>query len=165
MNRRFTFALGLWLASLGFVPGLMPSPADARGRIHGQDQAAALLRVLDPDRDGTADWAEVRRAASAYFGRLDGDRDGTLTLGEFLAPVRTALARGRNRAELQRILRMRRTAFRLMDRDHDGTIDRAEYLRVVRARFLRADPDRDGTLSAAELRSPAGRALAALLRP
>jgi hypothetical protein len=39
-----------------------------------------------------------------------------------------------------------------------------EYLAVVERRFKAADKDNDGTLSSWELHSPAGRALAGLLR-
>jgi hypothetical protein len=39
-----------------------------------------------------------------------------------------------------------------------------EYLALVEKRFNAADTDHDGTLSKAELKSPAGRALARLLK-
>ena len=50
------------------------------------------------------------------------------------------------------------------DPDHDGTLTADEYLAVVEQRFKAANPDNDGTLDARELKSPAGRALLRLLR-
>jgi Ca2+-binding EF-hand superfamily protein len=103
------------------------------------------LAGLDPDRDGTLDLREVKRAASALFHKLDGDKDGTLTLKEL---------RGR----------LGRAEFRKADPDRDGTLSKREYLAVVEGRFRAANPDRDGTLDARELASPRGRALLRLLK-
>src|SRR5262252_4881854 len=53
-----------------------------------------------------------------------------------------------------------------LDRDHDDdkTLTKDEYLALVERRFKAADPDRDGTRDAKELRTKAGRALLRLLR-
>lgn len=103
------------------------------------------LARLDPDKDGTLDLREVRRAASALFLRLDEDNDGTLTF-----------------QELRR--RLRRADFRKADPDRDGTMSQREYLALVARRFRAADADRDGTLDARELASPRGQALLRLLK-
>ncbi len=43
-------------------------------------------------------------------------------------------------------------------------MSKAEWLALVERRFRAADPDRDGTLSRAELRSDKGKAVARFLR-
>jgi len=97
---------------------------------------------------------------------LDADHDGTLTLAEFQASVRAAFRRaeGVRRQRLERALTRRETLFKAMDKDKDGTLSKDEYLAEIEARFTKADADRDGTLTAEELRAPAGRTLAALLQ-
>ena len=47
--------------------------------------------------------------------------------------------------------------------DKDKTLTKDEYLTVVEKRFKAADTDNDGTVSAEEFRTAAGRALARLL--
>ena len=44
-----------------------------------------------------------------------------------------------------------------------GTLTKDEYFTIVEKRFKAADPDNDGTVSAAKLRTKAGRALLRLL--
>jgi hypothetical protein len=107
-------------------------------------RAAAPLKMLDPDKDGTVDMAEAKAAASKLFDRLDRDKDGTLDLKEL---------RGR----------VSKAEFAAADPDKDGTIDKNEYLAIVEARFRAADPDNDGTLDAKELATSAGKALLKLL--
>ena len=55
---------------------VMAGPALAAGR--GGD----VLKMLDPDNDGTVDLMEAKRAAAALFAKLHPDRDGTLDLRE-----------------------------------------------------------------------------------
>lgn len=133
--------------ALAFGALLVAMPLAISGQ-QAQARPATVDRVLarlDPDRDGTLDRREVRRAASALFDKLDGDNDGTLTLREL---------RGRlNRAE-----------FRRANPDRDGTLSKREYLAVVERRFRAANSDRDGTLDARELASRRGQALLRLLR-
>jgi Ca2+-binding EF-hand superfamily protein len=99
---------------------------------------------FDTDHDGTVDLVEAKRAALAAFDKLDTDKDGTLDLKEL---------RGR----------LSRKEFAAAERDNDKTLSKDEYLAVVEQRFKAADADGDGSVSAAEFRTPAGRALARLL--
>ena len=39
---------------------------------------AALMKVLDPDADGTVDLKEAQAAGATVFKKLDPDNDGTL---------------------------------------------------------------------------------------
>src|SRR5215472_17115882 len=54
--------------------------------------------------------------------------------------------------------------FAAADPDKDGTLTKDEYLAVVEQHFKAADPDNDGTLDAKELSTRAGRALLRLLQ-
>ncbi len=103
------------------------------------------IRMLDSDNDGTVDFAEAKKAASALFDKLDSDHDGTLDKRE--------LANRLTRKELA-----------AADPDRDGTLTKDEYLAAVEQRFGAANPDGDGTLDARELNSKAGQALLRLLK-
>lgn len=106
---------------------------------------ADAVKMFDTDNDATLDLAEVKKAATAVFGKLDRDHDGTIDARE--------LAGRLSKKELD-----------AADPDHDGTLTLDEYLAVVEKRFAAADPDKDGTLEAKELKSAAGRALLRLLK-
>ena len=107
--------------------------------------AGALPRGLDPDKDGTMDLAEAKKAAIDLFDKLDRDHDGTL-----------------DRRELRG--RLQGAAFTASDRDNDGSMTKEECIALVEERFNAADRDHDGTLDAAELRSKEGRDLLKLLK-
>jgi hypothetical protein len=59
--------------------------------------------------------------------------------------------------------RLSRKDFAAADQDGDKTLSKDEYLAVVEQWFKSADVDGDGSVSAAEFGTPAGRALARLL--
>ena len=86
----------------------------------------------------------AKKAAGALFDRLDRDRDGTFDRREL---------RGRVDAK----------EFAAADPDKEGTLTKDEYFTIVEKRFKAVDPDNDGTVSAAKLRTKAGRALLRLL--
>ena len=122
------------LASIGLIL-IGPSPVWSQG----------LLQTLDPDKDGTVDFAEAKDAASKLFDKLDRDHDGTLDKREL---------RGRiNGSDLA-----------AADPDNDGTLDKNEFLAIVEKRFKAADPDNEGTIDAKELKAAAGRSLTRLLK-
>jgi Ca2+-binding EF-hand superfamily protein len=107
--------------------------------------ASSDLAAFDPDKDGTLDLAEAKKAAADRFDKLDIDHEGTL-----------------DKKELGH--RFSRSALVSADPDKDGTVSKDEYLALVEARFNAADPDKDGTLDAAELKTAAGKALLSLLK-
>ena len=83
-------------------------------------------------------------AASGPVARLDTDNDGTVDLDE---AKKAAVA-----------------LFDKLDTDKDGTLDPKELKgRVTDKDFKAADPDNDGTVSAAEFKTHAGRSLIQLL--
>jgi hypothetical protein len=59
--------------------------------------------------------------------------------------------------------RVTKAEFDAADRDHDGTLDKAEYRALVQSRFNAANPDNDGTVDVKELGSKAGQRLLQLL--
>jgi hypothetical protein len=105
---------------------------------------AALMKVLDPDADGTVDLAEAKAAGAAEFKKLDPDNDGTLDAKELAG-------------------RVTEDELKAADPDNDGTLDLNEYNALIEKRFNAANPDDDGTLDEAELKSPAGQSLLLLI--
>jgi Ca2+-binding EF-hand superfamily protein len=130
-----------------FLLALLPSACGVSGATPPASSAPAdsTLLALDRDKDGTLDWPEVRSGASAKFDKLDSDHDGTLDVKE-LAAVHVDPA-----------------AFDRADKSHDGTLTKDEYLSLVHDAFNAADPDKDGTVSAAELQTQSGQALRLLI--
>ncbi|TGE01714.1 EF-hand domain-containing protein [Methylobacterium nonmethylotrophicum] len=129
----------LLIAALAAAPLALPASAEAKPR------GDRTIAAVDTDSDGTVDLAEAKAAAGAVFDRLEKDADGTLDTKELQG-------------------RVSRKDMKQADPDNDGTLTKDEYLALVEARFKLADPDNDGTLDAKEMRSPAGKALARLLK-
>jgi Ca2+-binding EF-hand superfamily protein len=123
------------------VTGLIAAAKPAAAR----SKSSTLVGQIDADNDGTVDLAEAKKAAADLFDKLDTDNEGTLSLKELHGRISHGDLVG-------------------ADPDHDQTLTKDEYLAVVERRFKAADKDNDGTLSSWELHSPAGRALAGLLR-
>jgi Ca2+-binding EF-hand superfamily protein len=154
-------ALGLALAGAASVAG----PAHAQQARQPQakpDRMARLLKAVDKDRDETISLDEAKQHAAARFDRYDTNHDGKLALQEFQAAARAGTS---DPQQQERGMQLREKMFRAMDTDHNGAVTKEEYLAAVEARFQKADPDQDGTLTLEELRSPAGRALADLMAP
>jgi Ca2+-binding EF-hand superfamily protein len=105
---------------------------------------AALMKTLDPDKDGTVSLAEAKAAGAAEFKKLNTDKDDTVDLKELSGRVSEA-------------------DFKAADPDNDGTLSKDEYAALIEKLFKAADPDNDGTLSKAELKSAAGQKLLALI--
>jgi hypothetical protein len=110
-----------------------------------QNDKSSPVTTLDTDHDSTVDLAEAKKAAGDLFDKLDTDKDGTITVKELQG-------------------RLSGKAFSAGDPDNDKTLTKDEYLAIVEKRFKAADADHDGTVSVAEFKTPAGRALARLLK-
>jgi hypothetical protein len=136
MYPRLLLAMSVALTAGAFVA--QPSWAEVK-------VDAALMKVLDPDADGTVDLAEAQAAGAAMFKKLDPDNDGTLDAKELA---------GRVTAD----------ELKAADPDNDGTLDLNEYNALIEKRFNAANPDNDGTLDEAELKSPAGQSLLQLIQ-
>lgn len=101
--------------------------------------------VIDTDHNGTLELTEVKKAATALFNTLDTNHRGTLSRREL---------RGR----------MNAFEFWAADLDNDRRLTKDGYLALVEQRFMVADRDNDGTLTAAEFYSRAGSPLRRLVR-
>jgi Ca2+-binding EF-hand superfamily protein len=139
MTLRKLAVTALMLAIAGALTTIGPAQAAA-------DTIAEKLKTWDPDKDGSLDLAEVKKAAEAKFDSLEGDNDATLDKKEMSST------------------KVDKKTFKKADPDHDGTLTKDEYLSIVQARFKAADTDNDGTLSVKELKTKAGHALLRLLK-
>lgn len=100
---------------------------------------------------------------------VDPDNDGKLDLGEAKKAASAVFKRLEkdkdgtlDKAELKGRLSAKELA--KADPDKDKTIDLNEYLAVVEARFKAANKDGDGTIECKELGTSAGQALLRLLK-
>jgi hypothetical protein len=104
----------------------------------------AALKALDLNNDGTLDLDEAQAAAAAVFISRDADKSGALDARELVGVLD-------------------QKTFTAADHDLKGSLDQKEYAAVVEARFKSANLDPDATLDAAELATPEGARLLALL--
>lgn len=126
---------------------LLPASALPAAAATTAAPAARIIERLDADRDGAVHRAEFLDHAAKRFAAADGDGDGVLTAAEF-----AAAAKPRHERRANRILAR-------LDRDGDARASLAETARAGRIgrRFERADADRDGLLTAAEIAAAAER--------
>lgn len=103
------------------------------------------LDAVDPDGDGSWSIFEAKNRALMVFAKLNKDGDRTLELDELAG-------------------RLTKEQFDKVDVIKRKGIDRIEWLRMTKKLFRAANPDRDITLECDEIVSPAGRALAHVLR-
>ena len=129
------------LAALGLV-AVATNPALAKSKA---SKVCKQLEAINPDKDGTLDLEEAKKAAGIVFDRINTDKDATLDAKEL---------RGRLKAK----------EIASADGDKDKTIDRAEYLAIVEARFKAVNRDADNTIDWNELSSKPGKALLRLLK-
>lgn len=111
------------------------------------------LAELDFNRDGRIVRAELQQGARQRFAALDADRDGRLA-GEEL-PRRGRHGHGRRERFDPDAPRPQAavspTGGIRADADNDGALDLREFYADLSARALRADTNRDGTITAEEL--------------
>lgn len=135
MSRRsvtWALAAGL-LASALSAAARDAAPAPSRARL-----GTHLFDRLDGDHDGFVTLAEARAAGSAAFVEFDADGDGSVTRAE----AKAGAVRWRARRLEER--------FAVLDVDGDGALTSDE---LGAKRWRRADRNRDGAVTLAELRS------------
>jgi hypothetical protein len=101
---------------------------------------SSLMTKADTDADGAISKAEFLAARAASFPQLDRNGDGSLTTDEFKA----AAPKGARRMMVS-------TMVAQFDTDGNGKISEAEYNAGPTLAFDRADANKDGQLSGAEL--------------
>jgi hypothetical protein len=137
-----TMTRHLFTICLATLVSILATAAEAQ---RGKLAPSAFIQKWDPDRDGTLDLNEIKKAAEARFDSLDRNKDSKL-----------------DRKEVGSVLSARE--FSAANPDKDATLEKNEYMALIEARFKAANPDNDGTLDAKELASPAGRALMRLMQ-
>ena len=130
--------------SAGTAPVFAQAPSTERAARRPSETQADPFLALDINKNGKIDAAEAKSAAAARFDDVNPALDDALTPQE-AAPLLDA------------------AAFREVDADGDGTINKAEYLAYVERMFNKANPAPDG-LDRAQLDTDAGRALLRLMR-
>ncbi len=157
MMIKTTGALAALLAATSMLAPAPSADATTRARVakaHPAPVAKAApakakscpeLNAVDPDGDGSWSIFEAKRRALAVFAKLNKDGDRTLEHDELAD-------------------RLTKEQFDKVDVIKRKGIDRLEWLRMTKKLFRAANPDRDITLECDEIVSPAGRALAYVLR-
>ena len=121
-------------------------------------QAGALFRQLDNNRDGAISLGELLSARRIVFRRLDTDKNGTISVAEFAAREASIVAASGRALPPRSALPVRASRrFRQLDGDNNAQLSVGEYLAVGRISFAAADSDRNGRLSRAEFARGAGR--------
>lgn len=119
------------------APVVKAAPAKAK--------SCPALDAVDPDGDGSWSIFEAKQRALAVFAKLNKDNDGTLELDEVAG-------------------RLTKEQFDKVDIIKRKGIDRLEWLKMTKKLFRAANGDRDRTIECDEIASPAGKALAYVLR-
>jgi hypothetical protein len=123
--------------------GLLTVAVPAFGQSASPDKAEAFIQKWGHGK-GVVGLKAVDNAAIVKFEMLDKNHRGRLTesdLSDLLSPEQ----------------------FKQANPDNDTTIGADEWFDLVKQRFWAADPDNDGSVDVAELRTPAGQALLKLV--
>jgi Ca2+-binding EF-hand superfamily protein len=110
-----------------------------------------MFGITDQNNDGViaADEAAARR--ESVFVAIDADDDGALTEEEYMA-VRMGPGAGRGpRHEARQELN--RARFKVMDKNKDGKVTKAEFIEGGRVQFEAADANKDGKVTPWEFRA------------
>ena len=115
-----------------------PTAAPVAGNIEGQ------RALMDKDGDDRVTPEEHAAGASVMFTTMDADDDGSVTAAEMDASE-TALGANKRMASADKI--------KVVDSNGDGMISTDEHADASRSMFEMMDSDRDGDMSAAELKA------------
>jgi Ca2+-binding EF-hand superfamily protein len=104
----------------------------------------SILEAYDANHDGIITRSEMEAGLRADFAKADVNHDGKLEADEASA------------VNAQRLETDQSTASPLVDWNHDGFIDFAEFAATARSLFDQMDLDGDGKLTQKELHPPRG---------
>jgi Ca2+-binding EF-hand superfamily protein len=135
---KFALCLAISVAALGATD--IAFAASRRAVVAGEGQVRQLLLLMDRDQNGQVSRAEFMGFMEAEFNALDVDRSGELNPEE-LSRSRIGVA---GEGQVRQLLR-------LMDKDRNGQVSRAEFMGFMEAEFNRLDVDRSGELTPGEL--------------
>jgi len=139
-------AMAILLQTSAAAPAAKPAP-QLPSRAAVQASVKAEFDRLDTNKDGFVDKAEASKAVDtvlaareeAQFNRFDTDKNGSISKQEFIAGIRKP-----NDAQ-------RAAYVTLNDVDKNGKVALAEVTAKALNNFDRADTDKNGVLSQAEL--------------
>ncbi len=141
---------------------LAPADADKDGRITAEELAAqrakhheAFFKRFDKDGDGAWTEAEVGERWSKLQ-VADADGDGKLTMQELRAAHdagKLGKLKGHRGKRGKRFIKDPAALLQKLDKDKNGTLELGELPERKRARLSGADTDKDGRLSADELKA------------
>ena len=116
-----------------------------------EETVTDAIKIIDTDKDGTIDLAEVKAAAAAMFIKLDTGHDGIVGAKDLAGRMVTTeqLSQGPNPWMFWKT-RVRYT--------------KDQYLVLAETWFVAADVNDDGTVDAKELETAAGQQLLKLLQ-
>ena len=119
--------------------------------VSAEENATDAIKMIDTDKDGTIDLAEVKAAAAAMFIKLDVGHDGIVGAKDLAGRMVSTeqLSQGPNPWMFWKT-RVRYT--------------KDQYLVLAETWFVAADADNDGTLDAKELQTAPGQQLLKLLQ-
>ncbi|RQW45657.1 EF-hand domain-containing protein [Novosphingobium sp. LASN5T] len=133
-------ALSIALAALAMIPTLAhATPARAAALPEG---AADRLREADANGDGAISRAELGAWRVSQWQRMDRNGDGAFSRDDLPALMRS-------RWDSDRLVKLRQ----VYDRNGDGRISRTEFVDGPAPAFEAADTNRDGVVSAQEMRA------------
>lgn len=123
---------------------------------HARD---TFIKEQDQNGDGVVSKDEFAATRALQFAKTDADRNGSLSqaeyVGEFKARLEKSLAasdRTPEKKEEERVRQMRQAEVRfgVLDSDKSGAITKAEFDYSGWTMFIHHDPNKDGTVSAAD---------------
>jgi EF hand len=116
-----------------------------------QETTTDAIKMIDTDKDGTIDLAEVKAAAAAVFLKIDRGHDGIVGAQDLAGRMVTVeqLSQGPNPWMFWRT----RTRY-----------TKDQYLVLAETWFVAVDANNDGTVDAKELQTAAGQQLLKLLQ-
>jgi hypothetical protein len=133
------FRILVILACLSVVAPAVDASAQSEGQRSPRGRGQRI-KSLDADGDGRIARSERKRKPDEVFDRLDANSDGFLSVEELKAKAR------------RRGVRQKGRRLAALDKNNDGIISRDEWTGPA-SRFDRLDLDKNGSLSAEEIRN------------
>lgn len=148
------------------LPAAKPSKMDSDGngvvsKAEATSAANAMFARMDQNADGTINAADRDAEMKMRFQKMDADKNGAISESEFLAIHQQRMEeRHVKRAERgekhghhggrKGAMGAAMVLLKAADSNQDMTVTKAEFQAEVDARFVKADTDKNGSLSAAE---------------
>ncbi|WP_299474439.1 hypothetical protein [uncultured Roseibium sp.] len=137
----------LSIAMLSSLTFAMPAAADEND---WKELSGLAFQSIDKDEDGHLTASEYSSFGDAVFSSMDNDNSKALALNEFYNWGFGMHNAAEDAGQSEAFKTAMRVVFALWDRNADGQVTAAEYRESIDLDFLRADLDRDRTLTEPE---------------